>query len=108
MQENSDRTDVTLFTPCVRYGLLGNDPRSVAGLVFTTVPCKCIACILKWFMKKSTSFGDMPPLLLYRQDDRRYRYWLLKRRTFYRLVLFNFAVAIYYLLCLYIQKTSKA
>jgi len=46
MQENSDRTDLASFTALGRYCLLGGDPRRVAGLLNTTVPCKYTAGVL--------------------------------------------------------------
>jgi hypothetical protein len=65
VRENGGRTDLTLFAVCVRYGLLDNGPRRVAGPVNTTSSSKCIACIINWFMKESTpySFGNMRTLL---------------------------------------------
>jgi len=46
MQENSDRTDLTSFTALGRYGFLDGGPRRAAGLLNTTVPCKCTAGFL--------------------------------------------------------------
>jgi hypothetical protein len=62
MQENSDRTDLASFTALGRYGLLDGGPRRVAGLLKTTVLCKCTAGVLNCFMKWPAwyLFGDMP------------------------------------------------
>ena len=67
MQESGDRIDLTLFTVCVRCGVVDNGPRRLAGSVNTTMPCKCIVCVLNWLTKGSTqySFEDMRTLLLH-------------------------------------------